>query len=132
MAASIVTMAARIRHRAEPTRRHVGPSQLRRRPVASNRGMMRRRVSAFVIAFGAALAPASAWAHGTVTGIEDVWQDYGDAIFLTLVVIVGAGVLIWVLLAPLPVESPDEVSTQPHPSNLNEPRRIDHEHGRAP
>ena len=79
-----------------------------------------------------ALTPTAAWAHGSVTGIEDVWQDYGVAIFLALVVIVGAGVLIWVLLAPLPIEATDDSSTQPRPSNLDEPRRIDHEHGRAP
>ena len=64
--------------------------------------------------------------------MADVWQDYGVAIFLSLVVIVGAGVLIWVLLAPLPTDMAEDGAHRPESSNLDEPGGIDHEHRRAP
>jgi hypothetical protein len=79
-----------------------------------------------------ALIPNEAFAHGEVTGIADIWQDYGVAIFLSLVLIVGAGVLIWVLLAPLPIDTTDEVVSTTTSSDLNEAGRVDHEDGRAP
>ena len=43
------------------------------------------------------LAPAL---HGGVTGLQDVAQDYGVLIFLLAVVLIGAGVLAWVMLSP--------------------------------
>jgi hypothetical protein len=79
-----------------------------------------------------ALIPSVASAHGSVTGIADVWQDYGVAIFLSLVVVVGAGVLIWVLLAPLPTEMSEDGAAHAQSSNLDEPRGIHNEHRRAP
>jgi hypothetical protein len=87
---------------------------------------------ASLISGASALVPTTAYAHGDVTGIADVWQDYGVAIFLSLVVIVGAGVLIWVLLAPLPIEATDELTPRPPTAELDKSRRIDHEDGRAP
>ena len=125
-------MAVRTRHHADATSRQRWSGHLHSVPVAGALRALRRGIFAIAVASLAALVPTVAWAHGTVTGIEDVWQDYGVAIFLALVVIVGAGVLIWVLLAPLPIETTDDAPTQPRPSNLDEPRRIDHEHGRAP
>lgn len=45
-------------------------------------------------------APRVALAHGGVTGVQDVVQDYGVFIFLIAVVLIGAGVLAWVMLSP--------------------------------
>jgi hypothetical protein len=56
-------------------------------------------------AIGATLlaAPAApALAHGGVTGVQDILQDYGALAFLLAVVLIGAGVLTWVVLAPQP------------------------------
>lgn len=114
---------ARLRGR---TGRGVTPRRSRAGAVA-----LRRAIASWGAAV-AALIPTVAFAHGNVTGIEDVWQDYGVAIFLTLVVLVGAGVLIWVLLAPLPIEATDDVAPAAGTSNLDEARRVDHEDGRAP
>ncbi|MBI3973200.1 MAG: hypothetical protein HY332_18140 [Chloroflexi bacterium] len=41
-------------------------------------------------------------AHGGATGAQDVVQDYGVFIFLAAVVLIGAGVVVWVLRAPPP------------------------------
>jgi len=38
--------------------------------------------------------------HGGVTGLQDVAQDYGVLLFLVAIVLIGAGVLAWVLLTP--------------------------------
>ena len=38
--------------------------------------------------------------HGGVTGLQDVVQDYGVLVFLVAVVLIGAGVLAWVMLTP--------------------------------
>ena len=38
--------------------------------------------------------------HGGVTGLQDAAQDYGVLIFLLAVVLIGAGVLAWVMLSP--------------------------------
>ena len=48
--------------------------------------------------------------HGGVTGLQDVAQDYGVLLFLLAVVLIGAGVLAWVMLTPQADEdeSPDE------------------------
>ncbi len=40
--------------------------------------------------------------HGGITGVQDVVQDYGALLFLAAVVMIGAGVLVWVLLSPQP------------------------------
>jgi hypothetical protein len=66
-----------------------------------------RRAAAAVFAVCAhALVAIPVGAHGGVTGAQDVLQDYGVLIFLLAVVLIGAGVLTWVLLAPQP-ELPD-------------------------
>ncbi len=48
----------------------------------------------------AALWPTVASAHGGVTGTQDLLQDYGVLGFLLAVVLLGAGVVAWVLRAP--------------------------------
>lgn len=93
--------------------------------------MSTHRLIAACLATVAALLPSVASAHGTVTGIADVWQDYGVAIFLSLVVLVGAGVLLWVLLAPLPIEPADEPMASGPSSDLDKSRSVDHKDRRA-
>lgn len=93
------------------------------------------RAGAVILAAIGALAPSPVRAHGGVTGLDDVWQDYGLAIFLALVVVVGAGVLVWVMLAPLPTgetgDAPDTTDARGG-SDLHEAGRVHDEHGRAP
>ena len=48
----------------------------------------------------ALMAAAPVAAHGGATGAADVLQDYGVLLFVLAVVLVGAGVLAWVLLTP--------------------------------
>ena len=48
--------------------------------------------------------------HGGVTGLQDVVQDYGVLVFLVAVVLIGAGVLAWVMLTPQTDEE-DEAET---------------------
>ena len=67
------------------------------------------------LTLGHAGAPATAFAHGGVTGMQDVVQDYGVLIFLLAVVLIGAGVLTWVMLSPQEAES--EESEEPDASN---------------
>lgn len=59
-----------------------------------------------------ALATPAA-AHGEVTGVQDVIQDYGVLLFLAATVLIGAGVLAWVTFSPQPDEEevpvPEEV-----------------------
>ena len=59
-------------------------------------------------AAGFILYPAPALAHGGVTGAQDIVQDYGVLIFLVAVVLIGAGVLAWVMLSPQPDEPDPE------------------------
>ena len=59
------------------------------------------------LALGLIGAPRGALAHGGVTGMQDVVQDYGVLIFLLAVVLIGAGVLTWVMLSPQE-EEPEE------------------------
>jgi hypothetical protein len=69
-----------------------------------------RRIAAALaasLALGLIGAPATASAHGGVTGMQDVVQDYGVLIFLMAVVLIGAGVLTWVMLSPQE-EEPEE------------------------
>ena len=59
------------------------------------------------LALGSIGAPDTAFAHGGVTGMQDVVQDYAVLIFLLAVVLIGAGVLTWVMLSPQE-EEPEE------------------------
>lgn len=68
---------------------------------------LRRLAVAPAAALGLMGAPDTAFAHGGVTGMQDVVQDYGVLIFLVAVVLIGAGVLTWVLLSPQE-EEPEE------------------------
>ena len=93
------------------------------------------------------LAAAPAAAHGGVTGTQDVLQDYGVLLFLLAVVMIGAGVLTWVLLSPQPEEDTTEplplgeaarsagegsgspaTARGPHPSPLPEGEGVSHPH----
>jgi hypothetical protein len=81
-------------------------------------------------AFGAACATlltlviaAPASAHGEVTGVQDVVQDYGVLLFLVAVVLIGAGVLAWVTFSPQPDEDEDQddaVPPSPAPTGVAE------------
>lgn len=51
--------------------------------------------------------PHVALAHGGVTGAQDIMQDYGVLLFLAGIVLVGAGVVAWVVLAPAEADSED-------------------------
>ncbi len=44
----------------------------------------------------------TAAAHGSVTGTQDIVQDYGVLIFLGVVVLVGAALVAWLSLSPEP------------------------------
>jgi hypothetical protein len=63
-----------------------------------------RLAVALLAAALAAAVPGIAFAHGGITGTQDVVQDYGVLIFLLGVVLVGAGVVAWVLRSPDPDE----------------------------
>lgn len=43
---------------------------------------------------------AAALAHGELTGMQDVVQDYGVLLFLVATILIGAGVLAWVTFSP--------------------------------
>ena len=85
--------------------------------------------------------PKLSTAHGGVTGAQDLVQDYGLLLFLVAVILIGAGVLVWVLLAPMPLDTEGkDVSIEAgivqkrdpsQPSELHESRRVDHEDRRA-
>ena len=64
-------------------------------------------------ALGTALWPHAALAHGGVTGTQDVLQDYGTLVFLLAVVLIGAGVVAWVLRVPPSPEDEDEPEPAP-------------------
>ena len=53
------------------------------------------------------LAARPVAAHGGVTGAQDVLQDYGVLLFLVAVVLIGAGVLTWMMLSPQPEDMPE-------------------------
>lgn len=46
-------------------------------------------------------------AHGSITGAQDLVQDNAILLFLLAVVLIGAGVLAWVMLSPQPDPDPD-------------------------
>jgi hypothetical protein len=52
--------------------------------------------------------PLPALAHGEVTGVQDVIQDYGVLLFLSATVLIGAGVLAWVTFSPQPDEDEED------------------------
>ena len=66
-------------------------------------------VLAFTLA-GSWVSPV--WAHGGVTGMQDIVQDYGVYAFLIAVVLIGAGVLTWVMLSPQPDMAADAEETE--------------------
>lgn len=88
-----------------------------------------------------AASPKVSTAHGGVTGAQDLVQDYGLLLFLVAVILVGAGVLVWVLLAPMPLDTdePDvaieagvvQKGDPTQSSELHETRSVDHEDRRA-
>ena len=70
------------------------------------------RALALIAALVGALWPRVAAAHGGVTGTQDLVQDYGVLIFLLAVVLIGAGVVAWVLREPPPPEDEEEPAPQ--------------------
>jgi hypothetical protein len=72
------------------------------------RGRAAQSAAASILAFTLSVALATpALAHGGITGTQDVLQDYGVMLFLLAIVLIGAGVLAWVMLSPGP-ESEEE------------------------
>jgi hypothetical protein len=65
---------------------------------------MRRAAGAAGGAFWWLALATPALAHGEVTGVQDVVQDYGVLLFLVATVLIGAGVLAWVTFSPQPDE----------------------------
>lgn len=59
-----------------------------------------RAVAVFVALIICLMVTTPAAAHGGVTGAQDMIQDYGVLLFLVAVVLIGAGVLVWVMLSP--------------------------------
>jgi hypothetical protein len=73
-----------------------------------------RRVASVLTGTVAGLVSAApVAAHGGVTGVQDVVQDYGVLLFLLAVVLIGAGVLTWVMLAPQAEEELPEATEAP-------------------
>jgi hypothetical protein len=75
--------------------------------------------------------PQSALAHGEVTGVQDVIQDYGVLLFLSATVLIGAGVLAWVTFSPQPdeeeaaEEEPDPLDPPAEPQEPGQPEKPD-------
>ncbi|MDQ3702741.1 MAG: hypothetical protein M3442_17725 [Chloroflexota bacterium] len=71
-------------------------------------------------AMAMALLPgAAALAHGEITGVQDVVQDYGVLLFLAATILIGAGVLAWVTFSPQADEADEaEVANQADPSRV--------------
>ncbi len=98
--------------------------------------------AAFVAGLFLTASPRISSAHGGATGVQDVVQDYGLLAFLIAVILIGAGVLVWVMLAPTPPDTDvadvaldDGVakkSDPPHVSELDETRRVDHKDSGSP
>ena len=61
-----------------------------------------------------ALAPVL---HGGVTGLQDVVQDYGVLVFLLAILLIGAGVLVWVMLTP---QTDEDETTEDVPSGASD------------
>jgi len=61
--------------------------------------------------------PAPAFAHGSVTGSQDFVQDNAALIFLLALVLIGAGVLAWVMLSPQsPAEEAEDAAPPDSPT----------------
>jgi hypothetical protein len=60
------------------------------------------------------LLAAPVAAHGGITGLQDVVQDYGVLVFLIAIVLVGAGVVTWVALSPEPEPEPEAEGAPPN------------------
>jgi hypothetical protein len=78
--------------------------------------------------------PQSALAHGEVTGVQDVIQDYGVLLFLSATVLIGAGVLAWVTFSPQPDEEEEEEEPDPldAPAEAQEPGQPEEPAGARP
>lgn len=63
---------------------------------------MQRSLSVLSAALLVCLTAAPAAAHGGATGAQDFLQDYGVFIFLAAVLLIGAGVIGWVMVTPKP------------------------------
>jgi hypothetical protein len=70
------------------------------------RALIAGGVTALLLGF-----PLPALAHGEVTGVQDVIQDYGVLLFLSATVLIGAGVLAWVTFSPQPDEDEEGAET---------------------
>ena len=75
--------------------------------------------------------PQPALAHGEVTGVQDVIQDYGVLLFLSATVLIGAGVLAWVTVSTQPdeeeaaEEEPDPLDPPAEPQEPGQPEKPD-------
>ncbi len=111
-------------------------SKIRR--LRQRRGLKSAGLAALVLITS---SPRIAIAHGGVTGAQDLFQDYGLLLFLVAVILIGAGVLVWVLLAAKPHDSdePDvaidpgvaQKGDAPQSSELHETRRVNHKDRRT-
>jgi hypothetical protein len=71
-------------------------------------------IAAAALAAGATLVFTSpAFAHGAVTGGQDLVQDNAALLFLLAIVLIGAGVLAWVMLSPAPAEEEGDAPGPP-------------------
>jgi hypothetical protein len=80
-------------------------------PPTVRRAVRRALIAGGVTALQLALLlgfPLPALAHGEVTGVQDVIQDYGVLLFLSATVLIGAGVLAWVTFSPQPDEDVED------------------------
>jgi hypothetical protein len=76
--------------------------------------------------------PQPALAHGEVTGVQDVIQDYGVLLFLSATVLIGAGVLAWVTFSPQPDEEEEEPDPLDAPAEPQEPGQPEEPAGARP
>jgi hypothetical protein len=93
--------------------------------LAVRRALIAAGVTATALLLGLALP---ALAHGEVTGVQDVIQDYGVLLFLSATVLIGAGVLAWVTFSPQPdeeEEEPDPLDPPAEPQEPGQPERPD-------
>jgi hypothetical protein len=85
------------------------------RPRSPGPAALRRAAGAAGGAFWWLALATPALAHGEVTGVQDVVQDYGVLLFLVATVLIGAGVLAWVTFSPQPDEE-DEAAAGDQPA----------------
>ncbi len=95
------------------------------RPSTPGAAAIRRAVLGAAGGFIWWLALATpALAHGEVTGVQDVVQDYGVLLFLVATVLIGAGVLAWVTFSPQPDEE-DRTGADVQPPGAGTPGQAD-------